>query len=606
MMWNKLKNNWPLLTLLALHGLVLFYNYTTIPFSHDELSAIERCKFDSFHDLINLGVKPDGHPAGVQLLLWFIIQLFGIHEWILKLPFLIAGLGCLILLYRISETIFSRYAAATTSVFFIFLSYYIAQEVVARPYIPGLFCSLGVFFACLKIKQNPALRYNYILLFLFSIGAFYSHYFSFLQAIVIWILFYAFYSKRMNIKYFLIAIGASLIAFIPHIGITFHHLGMGGLEWLSEPNLQFFAYFFRSYFNNSIPLLIAASSLFILCFLVKQKSRKMRPLLLLLFVLPSAILFIYSILRAPVLQAPALYFCSPFLLLLIGNGINFFNRFIKISLIISLLISNAYILVLQSQFYQLRDYQPMEKFVVTSQNLITQNHAANLLVIWSGNSKYLKYYINKHNFTNNIIITDTLKDFKNIDLSFADGVICNQLPPVIFYELSKLFPFIDTVENNLLYSCMMLTNRVTKHPLYSTPVKLKFNIDTTSEWSNQAYSFRLDTLVNSLSSFVEFVPKIDSSIKGAELVLETYIGLERIDWRSIYLEPNSILSLKVKDVIPALNPAHSIKLYIWKSGKKVKSKPIEVWLYKRLDNPSEYIFQPDSTLGISFKKLFRN
>ena len=123
MIWTKLKNNWPLIILLLLQGLVLFYDFFNIPFSHDELSAIDRCRFASIQELIAKGIMPDGHPAGVQLFLYALIQLFGIKEWILKLPFILSGMASLFLIYKISEALFNRYAAVTTAVFFIFLSY---------------------------------------------------------------------------------------------------------------------------------------------------------------------------------------------------------------------------------------------------------------------------------------------------------------------------------------------------------------------------------------------------------------------------------------------------------------------------------------------------
>ena len=56
--------------ILAIGALLRFYDYASIPFTHDELSALIRTRFGSFHELIRNGVMVDGHPAGVQVFLY--------------------------------------------------------------------------------------------------------------------------------------------------------------------------------------------------------------------------------------------------------------------------------------------------------------------------------------------------------------------------------------------------------------------------------------------------------------------------------------------------------------------------------------------------------
>ena len=147
-------------------------------------------------------------------------------------------------------------------------------------------------------------------------------------------------------------------------------------------------------------------------------------------------------------------------------------------------------------------------------------------------------------------------------------------------------------EDNLLYTCITLTRSSSAKKLYSNPVKLQFAFDTALEWSKVAYQYKLDSLIKTPYHFIEFKPLIDSTINGAELVLETYKGEERIDWRSVYLEPGQLLTLKVKDVIKGFTSDLRIKLYIWNSDK-VFAKPIEVIMLIREDNPSEYTFKPN-------------
>jgi len=77
------------LLILAVAVFLRFYRISDIPFTQDEFSAIFRTDFTSFGDLINYGVKPDGHPAGIQVLLFAIIRIFGVSRVLLKIPFLL-------------------------------------------------------------------------------------------------------------------------------------------------------------------------------------------------------------------------------------------------------------------------------------------------------------------------------------------------------------------------------------------------------------------------------------------------------------------------------------------------------------------------------------
>ena len=56
------------------------YKLPSIPFTHDEFSAIFRTPFQSFGELIEKGVMVDGHPPLVQVFLYYWIKLFDISE----------------------------------------------------------------------------------------------------------------------------------------------------------------------------------------------------------------------------------------------------------------------------------------------------------------------------------------------------------------------------------------------------------------------------------------------------------------------------------------------------------------------------------------------
>jgi len=55
--------------ILFLGAFLRIYNYWDFSLSNDELSALARLDFTSFSDLIQNGVRIDGHPAAAQALL---------------------------------------------------------------------------------------------------------------------------------------------------------------------------------------------------------------------------------------------------------------------------------------------------------------------------------------------------------------------------------------------------------------------------------------------------------------------------------------------------------------------------------------------------------
>ena len=61
-----------LLVLILIIAIILrLWDFESISLMNDELSALHRLQFNSFSDLRLYGIRPDGHPAGVQVFLYF-------------------------------------------------------------------------------------------------------------------------------------------------------------------------------------------------------------------------------------------------------------------------------------------------------------------------------------------------------------------------------------------------------------------------------------------------------------------------------------------------------------------------------------------------------
>jgi len=97
-----------LIIILLLAAILRFYKFDTFSLSNDELSALFRTKFDNLSDVFNQGVKLDFHPAGVQLFLYYWVRIFGDSETSLRLPFVIAGILSVWLLYHIATNWFNE------------------------------------------------------------------------------------------------------------------------------------------------------------------------------------------------------------------------------------------------------------------------------------------------------------------------------------------------------------------------------------------------------------------------------------------------------------------------------------------------------------------
>lgn len=99
----RLTNQAILILILCISAALRFYHFTEIPFMHDEFSAVFRTEYNTFSELIENGIKPDGHPAGIQVFIYYWIIIFGETEWLIKLPFAVMGVLSVWLIYLVGR-----------------------------------------------------------------------------------------------------------------------------------------------------------------------------------------------------------------------------------------------------------------------------------------------------------------------------------------------------------------------------------------------------------------------------------------------------------------------------------------------------------------------
>jgi len=252
------------------------WNIESWTFINDELSALNRLKFDSWSAVLNQGVRIDAHPAGTQFLLYITSSLFGKSEIAIRLPFVILSLFSTFGIYQIGKNWIHAHAGIIAATLFAGLGYTITYSVLARPYSLGIFAVVfALVFWTKIIRTQPKIPFfNFLgLAIMLSLCA-YAHYFAAVVALVIYLLGFMLIGKR-NIKPYLITGVFAALLFLPHLWITLGHLSnvSEGLGWLAPPNSSAFLSYLTYAFNESWIILITLAIFFIVKLIAFKENR---------------------------------------------------------------------------------------------------------------------------------------------------------------------------------------------------------------------------------------------------------------------------------------------------------------------------------------------
>lgn len=288
----------------------------------DEVSALLRLQFDSFGEMIQKGVRPDGHPAFAQVLLWFWIKLFGDSEFSIRLPFVIMGSASIWFAGVAARRWFGIGTGLAVAAGMAFLQLPLMYSQLARPYAPGLFFTMMTAAVAAGFGCGKKIGWRHVLfLAVAAAGAAYSHYFSLMTALLVCVAGFFLASKECRVKY-LIACLAAVLLFLPHVGITLAQLNKGGIGgpdgWLEAPHPHFILDHLVVAFDSSRGMTILVLFIFACCLVLnKHKPHKKQVAVFLLWITPMLVGYVYSVLRNPVLQHSCLLFSFPFLLMFI-------------------------------------------------------------------------------------------------------------------------------------------------------------------------------------------------------------------------------------------------------------------------------------------------
>ena len=455
MLFNKEKYSQPhviaLLVIVVLGAVLRLVGFFDCPFTHDELSAVRRLQFDSFLDMIRDGVMLfEGHPAGVQSFLWFWSKIFGTSEIAIRLPFVLMGIACIPLMYLVTKIWFNRTAGIFAASIIAVSQYTIYYSILARPYVFGLFFVLLalVFWSRMVYEKDYSWK-NVILFGVFASCCAYTHQFSMMVAFIIGIVGLLFQSRK-SIVWYLLAALVAIVLYVPHIPITIYQLtelkGVGG--WLGAPNFMFVVQYFRYLTHFSYIVLI----LVVLCIIISGEytreyfsaTYKKFFTAILLFALPFAAGYWYSVLVDPVLQQSCLIFSFPFLVLaacsLVGENFNPLRMCSIAVYCVAMVLS----LIFVREHYTMIDKSIFESGVKTLIDCDEKYGKENVCGLLNFSDKFIAYYENKFGkkIENKYAGYDPSALCKQLENEKSEYLVAAYLDDYEMYAVRRYYPYV--------------------------------------------------------------------------------------------------------------------------------------------------------------------
>lgn len=387
-----------LLLITLIGGGLRSYHLADTSFSNDELSALSRIQFDSVSEVIEQGIKPDGHPAGVQLFLYGYSSVVDISEGATRLPFALLGIASIFLIGLLGRRWFGPSTGLLSAAALAFLQFPLYYSQIARPYAPGLFFVLVACY-CWSVYIFDKPRWTYLAGYvLFAVLAMYTHYFAFLAVALLGVL--GLYDcPKAQLKWYLLAGVAAVLLFLPHVSITLHHLSLGGLEWLPKPGKDFLFNFFFEVFNESF-IVYSAWLILILVSLWKLRPRadKFRYYWVGAGVFFVSFLFGYvkSVMDAPILQPSALLFTLPFIFILSFSFLEGATK--KVQLIVLTVLSLSFVssTIWENDYYTTYQHDPFKELAETIKEWENEYDLSEAKACMNVNGPfYIDYYLDR-------------------------------------------------------------------------------------------------------------------------------------------------------------------------------------------------------------------
>lgn len=472
-----------LLIIIVVSAVLRLWQLGSIPFMHDEFSALGRTCYDSFHDLIREGVMlNDSHPAGTQVLVYLLVRIFGWNEFWLKLPFALMGIASVYLVFVIANQWFNKNVGLVSAAFVSVSELFLFYSQLARPYSPGLFFVLLFVYFWNRILIDRR-RFNLLTCIGFALSAFLAaemHMFSMAQAGLIALtgLFFLRKIDEKRRKAYLWSCVGAVVLYLPTLPIFYYQLfvygSIGG--WLGKPATTFFTDFLQ-YTANYSGLLIFAMLIVILLPVIMgnrhaDNKTAIRVSCVVWFVVPLAVAWAYSLLKEPILQFSTLIFSFPFLIIF---AFSFYDGKISrkmmtavVGLVIFLGITS---LIIDRQYYYQVYHQGLDQVAVEMKKAQERYADSIQCVSYSGNTIMVEFYQQKEGVKNSVYFDekDEIYDYQQFIMNCDKNYLAVGLTDhaEMSWELSAVadYPFVEQENSWFTTRYLVLSKYDNGHPL---------------------------------------------------------------------------------------------------------------------------------------------
>lgn len=611
--------------ILVLAFILRVYKLPEIPFMNDEFSAIFRTNYNSFSELIEKGIKVDGHPPAIQVFLFYWIKIVGTSETWLKLPFILFGVISVFFAYKIAKEWFGVSSAVVIAIVIACLQYPIMYSQIIRPYGSGLMLILVFTYFWNKIifhsDQNKL--FNIIGFAVTGALSAYDHHFALLQVAVIGFSGLLLVKRKEFLKYILANI-AIVILYLPNLSIFFAQLELKGVEgWLGKPENGFIFNYLGYIIQFSWLVGISIALIIVLGIFLKPFEITNRKLFILLsiiwFVVPFLIGFFYSKYVSAVIQYSVLIFAFPFLLFAVFGWIR--NNSLKFRIIVGFVLSLIciYSLIYERKHYKIFYNSSYELIVKKAKEVTDSLGAKSCITVFSYSlndsistpARAFKYYANKYHYNSPYIIADSPADYKNLQISLENfkgnyvyyGYLSSANPEV-YSIIKNYFPYIKTEINcaggdlvilsrtptdfkneNIIITNNSFEGKVADWSDYNSAFlidsiasngKKSYKFDSISEWGPAFVDtlFKIATKNDYVDITVDVMPL--GTFTTAQLVSSIDMDTVNVEWRgsqfsNFNMKENKWTTVSLSIKLPDLRSEDLnslIKVFIWNSEKQ--------------------------------------
>lgn len=451
-----------LMLILILGGSLRLYGLKIQSLWNDELSSWRRSGFSSLTEVIDLGVRPDVHPPGYQIILFYVERYMGDSETILRLPSAIAGIVSILIIFLIGKQLYSYKEGLIAATLLAILQAPIFYSQEARAYSLLMLTTLLAAYFWIAIithlKKETKIPLYLTLAYIFTgIFASYLHYYGlfFIGLQGIGIVFFA-PRKRQTFFYIFAVYTVILLVYLPWIPTMVAQFSGESVGHIQKPRytaLLDYLFFLFNYSKELLLLILALYGFLLFSSLYKYWKTKTDDikstnfsadlLLILWLFVPFIIVFLISIASQPILTNRNLIISLPAAYLLVARAITQLpvKRVGQIIVVLFIMSLFLFQLVFVQDYYSTphkEQFREAVGYVVNEAH--SYENAVTIGYVWY--PEYLNYYFQKEGATQRVNMIAGQEQ----DISDVDKYIQEENPDYIWYIAAHKEPSPEFIE----------------------------------------------------------------------------------------------------------------------------------------------------------------